>query len=44
MAKALLNNKMKRPIFYSICEQGTEEPYAWAPAISNSWRTTDDIQ
>ena len=32
-----------RPIVYSICEWGVKDPYQWAPAISNLWRTTGDI-
>jgi len=33
-----------RPIFYSICNWGYENTASWAPAIGNSWRTTDDIK
>jgi len=33
-----------RPIFYSICNWGHENTTSWAPAIGNSWRTTDDIK
>ncbi|MEP6627641.1 MAG: glycoside hydrolase family 27 protein, partial [Ginsengibacter sp.] len=32
-----------RPIVYSICEWGVKDPYQWAPAISQLWRTTGDI-
>ena len=32
-----------RPIFYAICEQGTNQPWTWAAQVGNSWRTTDDI-
>ncbi|MGH3378421.1 MAG: glycoside hydrolase family 27 protein, partial [Actinoallomurus sp.] len=32
-----------RPILYSICEWGSNQPWNWAPAIGNSWRTTGDI-
>ncbi|HEY5462020.1 MAG TPA: glycoside hydrolase family 27 protein [Hanamia sp.] len=32
-----------RPIVFSICEWGVKDPYQWAPAISNLWRTTGDI-
>ena len=42
MQKAL--NKTGRPIFYSICEWGQNNPEQWAPAVGNSWRTTQDIQ
>lgn len=41
MEKALLATG--RPIVYSICEWGVKDPYQWAPAISNLWRTTGDI-
>ncbi|KAI4326449.1 hypothetical protein MLD38_031764 [Melastoma candidum] len=41
MSKALLNSG--RPIFFSLCEWGLENPATWAPAIGNSWRTTRDI-
>jgi len=30
-------------IVFSICDWGTKEPWKWAPAIANSWRTTPDI-
>lgn len=30
-------------IVFSICDWGTKEPWNWAPAIANSWRTTPDI-
>ncbi|XWS68399.1 hypothetical protein CRYUN_Cryun04dG0086700 [Craigia yunnanensis] len=42
MGKALLNTS--RPIFYSLCEWGFEDPAIWAPSIGNSWRTTGDIK
>ena len=32
-----------RPIFFSMCEWGTNKPWAWAAEIGNSWRTTGDI-
>ncbi|MFJ8822737.1 glycoside hydrolase family 27 protein [Streptomyces sp. NPDC102467] len=32
-----------RPILYSICEWGSNQPWNWAPPIGNSWRTTGDI-
>ena len=41
MQKAL--NKTGRHIFYSICEWGVNNPATWAPAVGNSWRTTQDI-
>jgi alpha-galactosidase len=36
-------NKTGRPIFYSLCEWGYENPWRWAQSIGNSWRTTTDI-
>ena len=36
-------NKTGRPIFYSLCEAGIEDPATWAPKVGNSWRTTTDI-
>ncbi|MGW0858863.1 glycoside hydrolase family 27 protein [Streptomyces sp. NPDC002690] len=32
-----------RPILYSICEWGSNQPWNWAPSLGNSWRTTGDI-
>lgn len=42
MSKALLNSG--RPIFFSLCEWGQDDPATWAGGIGNSWRTTGDIQ
>ena len=36
-------NKTGRPIFYSMCEWGQDNPATWAPKVGNSWRTTGDI-
>lgn len=36
-------NSTKRPIFYSLCEWGQDNPAEWAPRVGNSWRTTGDI-
>ena len=36
--------KAGRPIVFSICEWGSNEPWAWAPQIGNLWRTTGDIR
>ena len=36
-------NATGRPIFYSICNWGTDYPWNWAPTISNSWRIAGDI-
>ncbi|WP_377268239.1 NPCBM/NEW2 domain-containing protein [Peterkaempfera sp. SMS 1(5)a] len=32
-----------RPIVYSLCEWGQQQPWEWASDIGNSWRTTGDI-
>jgi alpha-galactosidase len=32
-----------RPILYSICEWGENQPWNWAADVGNSWRTTGDI-
>ncbi|RUL76688.1 glycoside hydrolase family 27 protein [Dyella choica] len=35
-----------RPIIYSVCERGENQPWTWAgklPVNADSWRTTDDI-
>ncbi|KAK3197908.1 hypothetical protein Dsin_021323 [Dipteronia sinensis] len=42
MSKALLNSG--RPIFFSLCEWGQEDPATWASSVGNSWRTTGDIE
>lgn len=41
MRDALL--KTGRPIFYSICNWGIDNPWEWGAEIGNSWRTTEDI-
>ena len=33
-----------RAIVFSICEWGHNQPWNWAPAVGNLWRTTDDIE
>jgi alpha-galactosidase len=33
-----------RPIVFSICEWGSNQPWQWAPRVGNLWRTTDDIE
>ncbi|HEX6966559.1 MAG TPA: glycoside hydrolase family 27 protein [Gemmatimonadaceae bacterium] len=33
-----------RPIVFSICEWGSNQPWEWAPKTGNLWRTTDDIR
>ncbi|KAK3043305.1 hypothetical protein RJ639_002548 [Escallonia herrerae] len=42
MTKALQN--AGRPIFFSLCEWGQEDPATWASHVGNSWRTTGDIE
>ncbi|MEV6162752.1 NPCBM/NEW2 domain-containing protein [Streptomyces sp. NPDC052052] len=32
-----------RPIVYSICEWGQNQPWEWAADVGNLWRTTGDI-
>ena len=32
-----------RPILFAICEWGVDFPSAWAPALGNSWRISNDI-
>ncbi|UTF58625.1 glycoside hydrolase family 27 protein [Gilvimarinus sp. DA14] len=32
-----------RPIYYSICEWGDNQPWEWAQDIGHSWRATGDI-
>lgn len=41
MRKAL--NAAGHPIVFSICEWGGNDPWNWAPALGNLWRTTGDI-
>jgi len=36
-------NNTGRPILFSICEWGQNQPWDWAQPIGNSWRTTGDI-
>ena len=32
-----------RPIIFSLCEWGSNQPWEWAPGIGHLWRTTGDI-
>lgn len=32
-----------RPILFSMCEWGSNQPWTWAAEIGHSWRTTGDI-
>jgi alpha-galactosidase len=36
-------NATGRPIFFSMCEWGIQDPAKWAKPVGNSWRTTGDI-
>ncbi|KAJ4838626.1 Alpha-galactosidase 2 [Turnera subulata] len=36
--------KAGRPILYSLCEWGEEDPAKWAGLYGNAWRTTGDIK
>ena len=43
MGKALKD--AGRPIVFSLCQYGWDEPWEWAPALGgNLWRTTGDVQ
>lgn len=35
-------NKTGRPILYSLCEWGVDNPATWAVPVGNCWRTTGD--
>ena len=35
--------KAGRPIVFSICEWGSNEPWSWGPRMGHLWRTTGDI-
>ncbi len=35
--------KAGRPMLFSICEWGENEPWKWAKDVGHSWRTTGDI-
>lgn len=36
-------NATGRPILFSMCEWGVDNPATWAAPVGNSWRTTGDI-
>ena len=43
---AIMRDALKasgRPIVFSICEWGVDDPWKWAADIGNLWRTTGDI-
>jgi alpha-galactosidase len=37
-------NSTGRPIFFAACEWAVDFPATWMPPVSNTWRTTYDIQ
>lgn len=41
MAEALM--KAERPMIFSICEWGENEPWKWGRLVGHLWRTTGDI-
>ena len=41
MSKALTSTG--RPIVFSLCEWGSNQPWLWAKDVGNLWRTTGDI-
>lgn len=43
MSDALLAAKRDPPLFLSLCNWGQDQAWTWAPTISNSWRSTGDI-
>lgn len=38
------NGTSEKPICYSICEWGKNQPWKWGAKAGNLWRTTHDIQ
>jgi alpha-galactosidase len=43
---AIMRDALKasgRPIVFSMCEWGVEDPWKWATDVGNLWRTTGDI-
>lgn len=38
------NGTEEKPICYSICEWGMNQPWKWGATAGNLWRTTHDIQ
>lgn len=41
---ALETGQPDKPIVFSICEWGRNQPYKWGRTAGNSWRTTGDIR
>ncbi|MDF3335698.1 alpha-galactosidase [Lacticaseibacillus rhamnosus] len=44
MHRALKAATKTHPINFAVCEHGRNQPWEWAPAISNSYRISRDIQ
>ncbi|MDD3202012.1 MAG: glycoside hydrolase family 27 protein [Bacteroidales bacterium] len=45
-AYALMRDALKsagRPVLFSMCEWGSNQPWLWAENVGHSWRTTGDI-
>ncbi|KDQ49597.1 glycoside hydrolase family 27 protein [Jaapia argillacea MUCL 33604] len=40
---SLALNATGRPILYSMCQWGEDQPWNWATTIANSWRISGDI-
>lgn len=40
---AIENNMPEKPIVFSLCEWGRNQPYKWGRTAGNLWRTTPDI-
>lgn len=38
------HNTVEKPIVFSICEWGTNQPWKWGSDAGNLWRTTPDIK
>jgi alpha-galactosidase len=41
MSRAL--NATGRPILYGMCNWGSDQPWAWAQTMANSWRMSGDV-
>ena len=41
---ALAAKYNETPFIYSLCQWGWENPYNWAPRISQAWRIDNDIK
>ncbi len=42
--EALRTGKPEKPIVFSLCEWGRNQPYKWGATAGNLWRTTFDIK